>query len=1075
MDHSVLNERNEIDTAIPCIDYAPHAHKHIPLFLKLDIYDINEQQHNNHFNNNNNESASSSLFDIKVITNGKDLTSFKIRNGDISLQHPIIVKDSPQSIGMRVSIEQVVLNGNKKLSPTKKVSASNHNKKRRKRNKDDDDEDDDNNDNSLHVSSTRTCNIIRTIGNIVGPGAEVSMIDVRTQQLVEGDYTFGQLCDYFDDEKRLMIIGRHQHQQQEQLKQEKQQKEQQTQQNNNNNGSSSRRMPRRKVTTKYDMNGIMDLQILNQVSYEFSRSKLNEYVRSPQFVREIDWIDIVWPNNFRHDENAGNYPAVQYYCLTSCAGSYMDYHIDFGGSSVWYHIVSGRKEFCLILPTSENLIQYENWLCNPKQNHIFLPDNIYDKNTIRRIILYENQTMIIPSGYIHSVYTPIDSIVFGGNFLHGYDIEMQNKIYDIETRRKVLDKYLFPYYIESNIYASSFYLKKMKSGEISIRELNQLSFLLDALNKWIIDNNDNNNDDVINNDNDTNVVLDSTNTDIPTKYKAIQYVLKEHQLTSFPIYLDKLRQEIKRNEIDGISRSNDPHMITTMTTNTTTSSSSFIDPLKQTPTLMQALEATKTTSNSKVTAPQNILLQAKGTKTLIKNDAKPIVLGTTKKSTVEQKKRIIKIQTKGTALAQNDNKPIKLENTKKAATTVKQKKGTILTGSENTATVTKSNDNDPVITSSKNDVVLIQNTLSNDVDTKNVVELPKKSSSRIVIKREKNDNATIKKEIKLSSSKNNDDDMTPADKKAITVKVTKSNGHNTVANEGEPVSMLEIQDQSKNNNNNVTGSGPSSLEEIGRTVDGKASRVRNIDPHKNIEEDNSSDRLKESSSIIPNSPKNRKIRIKVNATGSSQTNDNVNPNESSVISDVPSTSISSSVPEDPAQPPTNPKPTKRQKKIQTATANDSETVEAKQDQAETVLATLESIDTLNKSDDIEDDDNNEEDNDDPKFRVQLPGDTYGVRRSRRSVSRRDWSDLGKNNAKDEDDEEFIDTSSGNNKKKMKKEVAKKNISTTNKQEKQSPKGKKKTSTFIASIVKKPSQRISTSRQRLKMKTEKKSR
>ena len=53
------------------------------------------------------------------------------------------------------------------------------------------------------------------------------------------------------------------------------------------------------------------------------------------------------------------YPKVQKYCLMSVAGCYTDFHIDFGGSSVWYHIVRGRKVFWLVKPTDENLKLYE--------------------------------------------------------------------------------------------------------------------------------------------------------------------------------------------------------------------------------------------------------------------------------------------------------------------------------------------------------------------------------------------------------------------------------------------------------------------------------------------------------------------------------------------------------------------------------------------------------------------------------------------------------------------------------------------------------------------------------------------
>lgn len=64
----------------------------------------------------------------------------------------------------------------------------------------------------------------------------------------------------------------------------------------------------------------------------------------------------MWPGH-RRDE--GQYPQVQYYCLMSVAGSYTDFHIDFGGTSVWYHILRGRKVFLFAPPTDKNLEAYE--------------------------------------------------------------------------------------------------------------------------------------------------------------------------------------------------------------------------------------------------------------------------------------------------------------------------------------------------------------------------------------------------------------------------------------------------------------------------------------------------------------------------------------------------------------------------------------------------------------------------------------------------------------------------------------------------------------------------------------------
>jgi F-box/leucine-rich repeat protein 10/11 len=41
------------------------------------------------------------------------------------------------------------------------------------------------------------------------------------------------------------------------------------------------------------------------------------------------------------------------------------------------------------------------------------------------VTLEVGSTFFIPSGWIHAVYTPEDSLVFGGNFLHSFAIEKQ--------------------------------------------------------------------------------------------------------------------------------------------------------------------------------------------------------------------------------------------------------------------------------------------------------------------------------------------------------------------------------------------------------------------------------------------------------------------------------------------------------------------------------------------------------------------------------------------------------------------------------------------------------------------------
>ena len=62
--------------------------------------------------------------------------------------------------------------------------------------------------------------------------------------------------------------------------------------------------------------------------------------------------------------------------------------------------------------------------------------------------LEAGDTFFIPSGYIHSVFTPEDSIVFGGNFLHSYAIEKQLRVAQVEDTTRVPTKFRFPFYNE---------------------------------------------------------------------------------------------------------------------------------------------------------------------------------------------------------------------------------------------------------------------------------------------------------------------------------------------------------------------------------------------------------------------------------------------------------------------------------------------------------------------------------------------------------------------------------------------------------------------------------------------------
>jgi F-box/leucine-rich repeat protein 10/11 len=196
-----------------------------------------------------------------------------------------------------------------------------------------------------------------------------------------------------------------------------------------------------------------DKPIRNVISLEVSQTKLGRLLRRPKIVRDIDLQDEVWP---QEEKDKGKWPKVQFYCLMSVADSYTDFHIDFGGSSVYYHILKGKKTFFFIPPKTKHLKAYEEWNDSPQQNYTFLPSITKE---CYRVDLHEGDTMLIPSGWIHAVWTPETSLVIGGNFLTRMSFQNQFKVVEIEKANETPMKFRYPYFQKLMWYTAIKYLK----------------------------------------------------------------------------------------------------------------------------------------------------------------------------------------------------------------------------------------------------------------------------------------------------------------------------------------------------------------------------------------------------------------------------------------------------------------------------------------------------------------------------------------------------------------------------------------------------------------------------------------
>ncbi|XP_045421239.1 lysine-specific demethylase 7A isoform X1 [Lemur catta] len=179
-------------------------------------------------------------------------------------------------------------------------------------------------------------------------------------------------------------------------------------------------------------------KVLNVISLEFSDTKMSELVEVPDIAKKLSWVENYWP-----DDSVFPKPFVQKYCLMGVQDSYTDFHIDFGGTSVWYHVLWGEKIFYLIKPTDENLALYESWSSSVTQSEVFFGDKV-DK--CYKCVVKQGHTLFVPTGWIHAVLTSQDCMAFGGNFLHNLNIGMQLRCYEMEKRLKTPDLFKFPFF-----------------------------------------------------------------------------------------------------------------------------------------------------------------------------------------------------------------------------------------------------------------------------------------------------------------------------------------------------------------------------------------------------------------------------------------------------------------------------------------------------------------------------------------------------------------------------------------------------------------------------------------------------
>ncbi|VDD82156.1 unnamed protein product [Mesocestoides corti] len=237
-------------------------------------------------------------------------------------------------------------------------------------------------------------------------------------------------------------------------------------------------------------------RLLNVLSFEYSQTRLAKFIRPPHVVKELSLVDNCWAEPTDEDDECGTgsseRPNVQKYCLMSMAGSYTDFHIDFGGSSVWYHVLWGEKIFYVTPPSKDHLEAYWRWNGLLDNRRVFFPDTINKIDSripVARLHLKAGETVLLPAGWIHAVYTPTDSLVFGGNFLTQLSIPLQLGVYHMEVKQGTSQRFLFPFFEKLHWYAADVILGRLTNDLYAGQEpptylLKAAHALLRPLSQW---------------------------------------------------------------------------------------------------------------------------------------------------------------------------------------------------------------------------------------------------------------------------------------------------------------------------------------------------------------------------------------------------------------------------------------------------------------------------------------------------------------------------------------------------------------------------------------------------------------
>ncbi|KAK9812027.1 hypothetical protein WJX73_009824 [Symbiochloris irregularis] len=219
--------------------------------------------------------------------------------------------------------------------------------------------------------------------------------------------------------------------------------------------------------------------LLNVLGLQICRTRAKGLITAPAAVRALDLVNTAWPKGEQDSR-----PEEIVVVLSSPAGAVTDWHIDFGGSCAWYHVISGSKTFVLAPPTPHNLRAFELWACpSDAQSGV---DFSKTAEGLVRVTVNGGESLLIPSAWLHTVLTATNTLMAGGHFLHALALRQHVAIWEMEDRMGTPMQARYPSFQPLMTHAAAQLFQQLCSGPSaqSAQIMNGLRAMEPLLGRW---------------------------------------------------------------------------------------------------------------------------------------------------------------------------------------------------------------------------------------------------------------------------------------------------------------------------------------------------------------------------------------------------------------------------------------------------------------------------------------------------------------------------------------------------------------------------------------------------------------